>query len=240
MRRLFAIALTALLAFDISVNASEKAAPIIRTELQIVSIQTKDALILVPQLRDRQTFDRGFNVIQLMLAEERAELVDSITTYTQSETRSTSENVVETRYATDFDPSSIPQSFSAAPARRLKNADRLNLLRYSNLHVPEIPTAFETRNVGTTLEIDAKVLGQTQLIETAIAAQYVRLQKFIEYKTPIHRNGTYELSVQPVFSTRLSTANLVLRSGQWMLFGTFVEEDPSKTILTLLKTTIKP
>ncbi|HEV7869186.1 MAG TPA: hypothetical protein VGO90_15975 [Chthoniobacteraceae bacterium] len=150
------------------------------------------------------------NLMAKVDASKGVDLLSAPRVTTRSGQRAVIEVIREYRYATEFDPG--------------KNG-------------VITPTAFETRNLGVTLEVESRVTDQ--LIDLQLAPQVVELEGFTRMQDgqplPLrsgrsigaNRNLKDLASInlpkntiaQPVFSTRKVTTRLTLSSGQSVLLG---------------------
>jgi beta-lactamase regulating signal transducer with metallopeptidase domain len=144
-------------------------------------------------------------------ASEGVDLLSAPRVTTRSGQRAVIEIIREVRYATEFE-------------RDEKGVDGLT------------PTAFETRNVGVTLEAEPTVNFDGQTVDVLLVPQIVELTGYIRVRTgapvPIdpdpNKKGftglldaalPKDMVVQPIFSTRKVSTSVSLRSGQTLVLG---------------------
>jgi len=84
----------------------------------------------------------------------------------------TTENKV-TPKAQNNNNSTNKKGAASTHAEKLKNAPSLDSL--SGLIIPETPTAFETRNIGTSVEISSAINNSGTLVDLRIYAEHVKL-----------------------------------------------------------------
>jgi len=97
---------------------------------------------------------------------------------------------------------------------------------------PSMPTAFETRNVGITLEVEPRVGPNKKMIELSLNPELVEFEGFVNYGTPItspsiNRLGEPETRVitpntilMPVFkTTRLQNQTVTIQDGATIVLG---------------------
>ena len=99
-----------------------------------------------------------------------------------------------------------------------------------------VPTAFETRNVGITLEVEPVVGADGKTIDLNLVPQHNRLKAM--RKVSIERESTGEkLTVeQPEFESYRVTTSLSMKSGERKLLGVFkISEPPDHIELFILK-----
>jgi general secretion pathway protein D len=106
---------------------------------------------------------------------------------------------------------------------------------------PSTPTAFETRNLGVTLEVEPIIGPDGYTIDLNLSPEVVEFDGFINYGSTI--NGpifnvltqqiqsavlTQNVINQPVFSTRKVTTSVSIWDGQTVALGGLVREDVQK------------
>ncbi|MEM7697669.1 MAG: hypothetical protein AAF236_04610 [Verrucomicrobiota bacterium] len=129
---------------------------------------------------------------------EQGTAIERLVVTSQSGQRAKVEAVTEQIYPTEFDPVEI----TAAEGGVIQS--------------PPNPTAFETRNVGATLEVDA-VVGEGGEINLNLAPEVVQFVGYEDLETSV---GEKSLK-QPIarFHAAKTTTQVNLRSGQYGLVG---------------------
>ncbi len=106
---------------------------------------------------------------------------------------------------------------------------------------PSTPTAFETRNLGVTLEVEPIIGPDGYTIDLNLSPEVVEFDGFINYGStingPIFNVLTQQIETavltqnvinQPVFSTRKVTTSVSIWDGQTVALGGLVREDVQK------------
>ena len=109
---------------------------------------------------------------------------------------------------------------------------------------PSTPTAFETRNLGVTLEVEPIIGPDGYTIDLNLSPEVVEFDGFINYGSPINgpilnaldpANAFVDTAVltpnvinQPIFSTRKVTTSVSIWDGQTVALGGLVREDVQK------------
>ena len=108
---------------------------------------------------------------------------------------------------------------------------------------PSTPTAFETRNIGVTLEVEPIIGPDGYTIDLNLSPEVVEFDGFINYGSPIFgplfvaipSPGLIQSQVltdnvinQPIFSTRKVTTSVSIWDGQTVALGGLVREDVQK------------
>ncbi len=160
-----------------------------------------------------------------MLAHGTAKLVGWPMLTTQSGQRAVIESIDEFRYATEYATGGVGVYISeehAEPGAKLKQAPET----ITGTEFNSVPSVFETRNTGVTLEVEPTLSADDKIIQLNLVPQHVRLVKM--NKVSIEREQTHEkVSVeQPEFDTMKTTTTLSLKSGERVLMGVYVTSDP--------------
>lgn len=105
---------------------------------------------------------------------------------------------------------------------------------------PSTPTAFETRNLGVTLEVEPIIGPDGYTIDLNLSPEVVEFDGFVNYGSPILgplfvAPATISTQVltpnvvnQPIFSTRKVTTSVSIWDGQTVALGGLVREDVQK------------
>jgi general secretion pathway protein D len=143
-------------------------------------------------------------------------------------------------YPTEFSPPQVPPpntstgSSAAPPAGTFVS---------QGVVTPSTPTAFETRNLGVTLEVEPIIGPDGYTIDLNLSPEVVEFDGFVNYGSPI--NGpilnplpapgvitsavlTPNVINQPIFSTRKVTTSVSIWDGQTVALGGLVREDVQK------------
>lgn len=165
--------------------------------------------------------------LQEMIDKGEATLVESTMVSARSGQRAKVESIHEFIYATEYDPASLQQPDKTGGTKTIL--------------VPPQATAFETRNVGVTLEVDP-VLGADELtIDLNLAPELVYLTGMETWGT--HRGDGVEVEVKmPSFYTVKTTTQITLIAGETYLMSTQTPRnldtgmtDPARKILNFVR-----
>jgi general secretion pathway protein D len=108
------------------------------------------------------------------------------------------------------------------------------------LVTPSTPTAFETRDIGVTLEVEPVVGPDNYTIDLNLSPEVVEFEGFINYGSPIlgptlvfpatitTSTLTSNVINQPIFSTRKVTTSVSIWDGQTVALGGLIREDVQK------------
>jgi hypothetical protein len=139
------------------------------------------------------------------------------------------ESIVETIYATEFEPPELPNTVgvsisppetaadgsapTAAPDTA-KLAGAVTASQLGDLRTPGTPTSFETRNSGRTVEVEPTVSMDRQVIDLRVACDFVQ-----HVGTSKHGQGL-SLVEMPEFETQRTTSAAAVQPGKPYLIGT--------------------
>lgn len=203
----------------------------ITAECQMVVLPQKAALPLLPGLLDESKIEGAYEKVQQMIASGEAELASHLVVNFRDGERAVSESIEELRYGTEFDPPYLPDSAHQNPAV-LKNWPVVGIT----------PTSFETRNVGTTFEIEARVYdGPRKNLKITVVPQHIRFLRWNRIDAGKLANGDRLFVEQPIFHTIKNTSSLFLGNGHRVLLGVHkVPEQADKLEFFLLRVEAKP
>lgn len=156
-----------------------------------------------------------------------ADVVVNPSTIARSGERSKIEVIREFIYPTEYDPPELPNTVAGTifidPA-----TGALDQASTGSVATPSTPTAFETRSVGVTLEVEPTVGPNKNYIELSLRPELVEFEGFINYGSPIGgsaADGTFgEITdnsiLQPVFETiRIPNSSITIQDGHSIVIG---------------------
>ena len=195
---------------------------LVRVEVLMVQMTQAQALALVPGLRDPRTVDESFAKVMAAIEQKQAILVGYPVVSVLDGAKGVSETILEKRYPTEFDPATGDESVAANKA---KEAPAKGNLIDKDL---VIPTAFETRNIGVTLEVEARVLGTGEWIYVEAYPQHVTFLGTDGWVPPGEEaRSLYGRFGQPEFSDTKTRGELIVRNGRRVLLGVHTLEKPA-------------
>jgi len=140
-------------------------------------------------------------------------------------------------YPTEFNPPEIPESQQGVS---VSNSTQIGVIALSGVVTPTTPTAFETRNLGVTLEVLPQIGPDGYTIDLDLSPEVVEFDGFVNYGSPIigptftapSFYSTFEVTPnvinQPIFSTRKVTTSVSIWDGQTVTLGGLIREDVQK------------
>lgn len=146
--------------------------------------------------------------VQKLVSKGEANVLETLYVRTWSGQRAKCESIHEVIYASEYNPADMPQTLT------LSDVDAGDFEG-----APTTPTAFETRNVGSTLEVDPIVGPGGEIIEVNLVpeiVEHVEDEYFQKPGTDPNENKDVRM---PVFYTMKTTTAVSLRNGSYALIG---------------------
>jgi hypothetical protein len=195
----------------------------VELDVQMVELAQDRALQLLPQFMSGkpEQVNAACKQINEMIARKEATLLGWPRIVCLDGQRSVVESIVEQRYPTEFDPPVSGPSGSSLVKDRAGE-----------------PSAFETRNVGITLEAETTVLDDGRSILVNIVPQHVVLRKFEDFASAKDKDGKHAVISQPIFTTsKITTAVKVANGAHLLLTMHKHEEEPDRMQFVILHAT---
>lgn len=144
-------------------------------------------------------------------------------------------------YPTEFSPPETPETTTTTSSGTAV-AFAAGTVLSGGIVTPTTPTAFETRDLGVTLEVEPVVGPDNYTIDLNLSPEVVEFEGFINYGSPIlgaiYRTTpvpdiyqtilTDNVINQPIFSTRKVTTSVSIWDGQTVALGGLIREDVQK------------
>jgi Flp pilus assembly secretin CpaC len=203
----------------------ESAKSNILVEMQIVAIPRDIATPLIRDLMEKEKIEAAYLRIQELLEKKTAKLIGWPMVTTQSGQRGVIEAIQEFRYATEYSPGVVdfyvPEGAGAAVGPYKKLPPEIDQTQFNGT-----PTAFETRNIGVTFEVQPTLSADEKTIAMTIVPQHIRLNKMT--KSTVEKEKTHEKIVveQPEFDTMKTYTTLTVKSGERILMGVYPTSEP--------------
>ena len=169
---------------------------------------------------------------QALIREKKARIINSEIVIASSGQKATIESIHEFISPTEVQGSGISGSFTQQDTR-LQNHVAAGF-RY---HSP----AFETRNVGSTLEIEPTIAGN--YIDLRFVPEWISMPRITTFMTFKDRWGNADIKMPEFFTIRATTA-VTLANNQYLHVSTHTpldaqgKSDPSRKLLLFVKATI--
>ena len=171
----------------------------VRVELLVVAVPPETALPLLPDLHDESKVDAAYTRIIAAIQRKEARLIDYPVTYSLSGEKADTETNFEKIYPTQFgSPTAVGD-----PTKGRSDG---------------MPTEFEKRNVGASLEVVSTVRNDGAWIELNLRAQSVEHDGADAYEY-LKLPGITGKVEQPRFYSNKDNACLIVRPGRRVLVG---------------------
>ena len=182
------------------------------------------------QLPDSELYTRLLKSVE----EETARQEAFVVVRSQSGTRAVTEAITEATYPTEWEPAELPNTVGVAiqppvatdAPTPIPDPSKLNdaspISAVDGLRTPATPTAFETRNIGTTIELEASLTPDGKAIELLATPEHI---------TSVGRQAWgQEISTceTPEFESQKITTSATVRLNQAYLIGTISRPPVSK------------
>ena len=192
-------------------------------------------LAMAAKIQREQLSDSDLYKLILAAVEKEEARQESFTVLrAKSGNKAATESVSEEIYATEFEPPEVPTSVgvSIMPAKEKdapsptpdasKLKDAADIDSCAGLKTPATPTAFESRNVGNTLEVESTLSEDNKTIDLRLAPEHVTL---VGQST----NGQgLSKTEMPIFEAQRISTSASFLIGQPFLLGTVSRPPNSK------------
>ncbi len=145
--------------------------------------------------------------MRALVKEKKARIMETSIVTARSGQKATVESIMEYIYPTEYEPPSFPHSIP-------QQTDSVTPFPYVPRLRPGCPTAFETRNVGVTLEIEPTVGPNNKIVDLRFAPELVdllRLETWVE-----HTDQWGDASIRhPTFESLRVSTGITLQAGKF-------------------------
>lgn len=227
----------------------------IEMDLLIVRLQESRAVTLIPRLRDARRAEDATKEVMKMIEGGEGTLVGWPFLATKTGQRAVVEQIDEFRYATEFDPpgsakvtettaaetgAADPPVVPVDPATEPPVVRAPASTKTTDTANEPMATAFETRNLGVTFEVEPIIDPNGRSIDVNFVAQHTRLRGMRKVTVEGPKEGQKVTVEQPEIVTHKVTTSISVEDGDYTLLGVFnVADMPGQTELFILHTRIK-
>jgi hypothetical protein len=183
---------------------------LVRVQVEFVEMahETLTRLLLEPRKGANDTELR--KQVQKLVDEQKATVFETMLCTGRSGEKSLAESIKEYIYPTEYEPAEIPtEIYTTKDGEKVKSDGE----EYAT---GPTPTSFETRNLGSTLEVEPTVGADGKIIDLRFApdiVHHVGNETWAEWKG---KHGDASVRMPTMYSTRLTTA-VTLVAGQPLL-----------------------
>ena len=149
-----------------------------------------------------------------LVKDGKATILETMLCTARSGQKATTESIEEFIYPTEYEPAELPENVHL---KKKEDAEVAKTVR-KDLATGPTPTAFETRNLGSTLEIEPTLSENGKIIDLRFVPEivyHVGNQIWAEWKG---EHGNSPVQMPTMYSLRINTA-VTLAAGQPMLVG---------------------
>jgi hypothetical protein len=164
--------------------------------------------------------------VQELVKKGEAKVLETMICNARSGEKALAESINEFIYPTEYEPPELPSTVSIPDRPGGLNPEEVKLLRM--MRTPATPTSFETRNLGSTLEIEPTT-DDGSYIDLRLAPDIVwhtGESVWIEDKLP--DGNVSKIQMPKIYSARITTA-LTCKEGQYVLAGVISPKDAEGT-----------
>jgi len=228
---------------------------LVEFDFLVVQMPQSAAISLIPQLRDNKRSENAVARILDLVASNKATLIGWPVVAIFSGQRAVAEQLEEFRYATEYKGAErvrtierypkdsgtpgapvVPVNPVDAPPKAPEPEKTTSVHR----EFDAVPTSFETRNIGVSLEIEPVVGPDGRTIELSLVPRHVSLFEMRRVEIEDKGSGRKTVVEQPEFHTNVVTTSIRVQDGDYTLLGTFKVQKPQGYMeLFILHTQIK-
>lgn len=171
-----------------------------------------------------------------LIENDEAKLLETAYVIARSGQRAKVESIKEYIYPTKYESPEVPTTVGGINIAANENGEKPAQTKI--LFSEPIPTDFEVRNVGITLEVDPVLSADGQIVDLNLAPEIITLLDTEYYVKPGKEDestGTTNIKM-PVFYTMKNTTQITLQVGKENLFGFHTpHDDPSQRVISMIK-----
>jgi Flp pilus assembly secretin CpaC len=152
--------------------------------------------------------------LKKMIEEEDAEIIDTAVVMARSGQRAKVESIREMIYPTEYIPARSVEQDEAEPESDEEEDDETN----GHGAVLPTPSKFETRNVGTTLEVDPVLGADERTIDLSLSPEIVYHAGYEDYGVYVEEESEV-VAKMPIFYTMKVTTQVTVIDGEYCFVG---------------------
>ncbi len=178
----------------------------VRTQVEYIelSLEQMTALMADPEATKTDTILR--QRVAELIKKNKAEIIETQMVIARSGEKSTSESIREYIYPTEYEPPELPTTV------KIENGAEDKIKR-EDLATPPTPTAFETRNLGSTLEVEPTIGENNHTIDLRVAPEIVYHIENKKWATWKDKHGEADI-MMPIFYTLRVNTGITLANGK--------------------------
>ncbi|MEO1843058.1 MAG: hypothetical protein ABGZ37_02150 [Akkermansiaceae bacterium] len=171
--------------------------------------------------------------VQDLVKEGKAEVIETAICLARPGQKATTESNREHIYPTEYEPPEIPNE--------VQIDGKGEAAALAQLITPATPTAFETRLVGTTLEIEPNIGADSRIIDVRFSPEIVYHTGEAMWESAKDSLGNEDNIRMPLFYSLRTSTGLTVRDGQYRFVGLLSpkgedgESDRARKVMMFLK-----
>ncbi len=194
-------------------GAISDASVVVQVQVEIVEMShealTKLLFLAKPATPDATKLRQE---VQDMVAKNEAKVLETQLVVTRSGQKGTAESIQEFIYPSEYEPPELPSS----PGDTKNQQSKLGGVFPFN---PATPTAFDTRNVGSTLEVEPTVSQDNRIVEVRVVPELIWHTGNTTWHEGKDQAGNPFKVQMPDFNTLRLNTSVTCISGQYTLAG---------------------
>lgn len=181
--------------------------------------------------------------VQEMVKKGEAKVLETMVATSRSGEQQTTESIQEMTYATEYEPAEVVNQVNLPD--KPEGLTEADLRALDGMITPATPVSFETRNVGSTLEIEPRLGANRKIIDLRIAPNLVWFTGNTVWQERKDRSGNNSKIQMPVFYSLRFTGFLTLVDGKPVLAAVNSPRDEAgkvdmdRKVLTFVKATVQ-
>lgn len=204
---------------------AEEAAPShIRVQVEYVELSLADMTKLMDD-KDATKNDTALRRrLDALIAKDKARIVEVQSVICKSGQKATAESIREFIYPTEYEPAEVPGQIHI----HNKEGD-MRVPAEKDFATGPTPTAFETRNIGATLEVEATLGDFDQTIDLRLMPELVYHVENFKWATWRDRHGESDIQMPIFYTLRLNTAVTVMKGHPCLVAALSPKDDKGVT-----------
>lgn len=217
-------------------KAVQSGAPQVRIQVEFIDVPHEQLTGLMFGEKPAANDGELRKQVELLVKDGKATIAETMICVTRSGQKAITESIEEFIYPTEYEPAEI--SIESSSKEKDAKEPAKEVVR-DNATGPT-PTAFETRNLGSTMEIEPTLSDDGKSVDLRIVPEmvhHVGNQIWAEWKG---EHGNSPIQMPTFYTVRLNTA-VTLATGQYMLLAALSPKnkdgfpDPTRKLMVFVK-----
>lgn len=209
---------------------------LVRVQLEYIEISQRDLTRLMMEEKSTRTDATDLRmIVQKMVDTNEAKIIDTQMVVSRSGQKSTTESRKELIYPTEFEPvKNLPPVEGEQASEKTPKVSSICLN-------PATPSSFETRNVGSSFEVEPYIGENDKIIDIRILTQYIWYTgNTIWHESKSTDKNAYKIETPEFYLVSIDTSITTI-TGQYVLVGIVSpkdakgQADPDRKVMAFLK-----